>query len=96
MTLEPLLWLRCSTGTQCATLACECIVARVGVRFYISPVLTDLNAGPALATILGDVSSLEAREGANPACKCIVQGHLAHKKHPPPWDPQRSLGIGLL
>ena len=84
MTLEPLLWLHRSIGTQCAKLVCKCIVVQVGVRFYISPVLTDLNAGPALATILGDVSSLEAREGANPACKFIVQGHLAHKKHPAP------------
>jgi hypothetical protein len=25
-----------------------------------------------------------------------VQGYLAHKKHPPPWDQYESLGIGLL
>ena len=25
-----------------------------------------------------------------------VQGYLAHKKHPPPWDHHRSRGIGLL
>jgi len=26
----------------------------------------------------------------------VVQGYLAHKKHPPPSDQRRSLGIGLL
>ena len=25
-----------------------------------------------------------------------VQGYLSHKKHPPPQDHQKSLGIGLL
>ena len=25
-----------------------------------------------------------------------VQGYLSNKKHPPPWDHHRSLGIGLL
>ena len=25
-----------------------------------------------------------------------VQGYLAHKKHPPPWDRHRFLGTGLL
>ena len=25
-----------------------------------------------------------------------LQGYIAHKKHPPHWDHQRSLGIGLL
>ena len=26
----------------------------------------------------------------------MVQGYLAHTKHPPPYDHHRSLGIGLL
>ena len=26
----------------------------------------------------------------------VVHGFLAHKKHPPPKEPPRSLGIGLL
>ena len=25
-----------------------------------------------------------------------LQGYLAHKKHQPPWDHHRSLGVGLL
>ena len=28
-------------------------------------------------------------------CAGRVQGYLAHKKHPPPYDPPTSLGIGL-
>jgi len=31
-----------------------------------------------------------------PAASSSIQGYLAHKKHPPPWDHHRSLGIGLL
>ena len=25
----------------------------------------------------------------------VLQGYLAHKKRPPPWDLHRALGIGL-
>ena len=29
-------------------------------------------------------------------CRTCIQGYLAHKKHPPPQDHHRSLGIGVL
>ncbi|KAJ1495737.1 hypothetical protein T484DRAFT_3237521 [Baffinella frigidus] len=29
-------------------------------------------------------------------CSVDIQGYLAHKKRPPPWDHRRALGIGLL
>jgi hypothetical protein len=34
--------------------------------------------------------------GDHLVCTPLSQGNLAHKKHPPPWDHQKSPGMGLL
>jgi hypothetical protein len=34
--------------------------------------------------------------GRNAEMGTALHGYLADKKHPPPWDHHRSLGIGLL
>ena len=34
--------------------------------------------------------------GRGRGCGPVIQGYLAHKKHPPPWHHHRYLGIGLL
>ena len=38
---------------------------------------------------------LALRPGLAPGAARPVQGYNAHKKHPPPQDHHRSLGIGL-
>ena len=73
-----------------------------GWVFLMSEVpLWRVQAGPPGGGVPQETSVLHAGRNQHghfmfPSGKAVLQGNLAHKKPPPPWDRHRSLGMVLL